>query len=70
MDEILLDPETLYIVENRDGSVSYGRTPDGLGMYWYDEDQKHEAQTDVCDYKRSRYFDSPREFDDFRYGPI
>lgn len=64
----MLDPETLYIVSNLDGTKFYGRTPDGEGMYWYDENQAEDALNDVCVVTSVRRFDTPREFDDFRYG--
>jgi hypothetical protein len=64
-----LDPETLYIIWNhRTETYSYARTPDGIGCYWYDEDQREEARGDVCDVKRAKHFDSHAEFDDYRNG--
>lgn len=62
----MLNPETLYVVEDKN-TVLWGRTPDGIGMYWYDEDDEN-AKTDVCDFKRVHYFESSREFDNFRDG--
>lgn len=65
----MLDPETLYVILGDDDDafpISYGRTPDGIGMYWYDFDQRDEAIGDVCDPVRTRHFDSHKEFDDYR----
>lgn len=60
-------PDILYVVWNRDGSLSYGRTPDGIGMYWYDEDEEDTAREDICEVRRVQYFDSHKEFDEWRY---
>lgn len=62
-----LDPETMYIVRDYDDSLLYVRTPDGVGCFWYDEDEREEAEGDVCDHKRVMHFDSNREFEDYRY---
>lgn len=62
----LMDPETLYVIRNRDGSYSFARTPDGLGCYWYDDDDEEEARGDVCEVTRVRHFDSHAEFEEWR----
>jgi len=65
----MLDPETLYVILGDDDDsfpIAYGRTPDGVGMYWYDFDQREEAIGDVCDPVRTRHFDTQKDFDDYR----
>ena len=68
---MMLNPETLYVVyfPNSD-ETWYARTPNGEGCYWYSEDEKQAAESDVCYPKQTRHFDSPQEFEDFRYGPV
>ena len=62
-----LRTDTLYVISepfscDEQDSVTFGRTPDGIGMYWYlDED---EARGDVEPVKRVRMFDTHREFDE------
>lgn len=63
-----LDPETMYIITDRDDSEHFARTPDGVGCYWYDEDQWEEAKGDVCDHKRIMHFESHADFDQYRNG--
>jgi len=62
-----LDPETMYIIINRDNTETFVRTPDGIGCFWYDDDQYEVACGDVCDYRRVMYFDSSEEFENYRY---
>lgn len=64
----MLNPETLYCIAGMDDAMphTYGRTPDGVGMYWYDADQRQEAMEDVCEPTEVRYFDSMRSFDKHR----
>lgn len=64
-----LNPETLYIIRDghHDEVTLWVRTPDGVGAYWYDEDDE-DALNDVCPVKRRRIFDNMREFDSFRFG--
>lgn len=64
---MMLDPETLYVVNDCDDvPIYYGRTPDGVGMYWYDAVDRDEALNDVCVPVRVREFDSMDEFEDYR----
>lgn len=64
---MVLRTDTLYVISERfscDDSEpeTFGRTPDGVGMYWYgDED---EARADVEPVKATRMFDTHREFDE------
>lgn len=65
----MMEPDTLYIIFGEDDDafpMQYGRTPDGVGMYWYDFDQRAEAIGDVCDPVRTRSFNSMKEFDEYR----
>lgn len=62
-----LDPETMYIITNRDGFESLVRTPDGIGCFWYNEDEYDIACDDVCDVVHKMYFDSIEEFENYRY---
>lgn len=63
-----INPETLYVIWNdRTSEYTYVRTPDGVGCYWYDDNQEDEARGDVCEVERVMHFDSHREFDDYRY---
>lgn len=66
-----LKTNTLYVIdesftddEGTEHEQTFGRTPDGVGMYWYgDED---EARGDVEAVERVAHFESSREFDEFR----
>lgn len=64
---MVLRTDTLYVIDEayeNDGEsdATYGRTPDGIGMYWYgDED---EARGDVEPVVRTAFFDTHREFDE------
>lgn len=73
-----IDVETLYIigdarpagaryVDPHNPVEQYVRTPDGRGCYWYDENQLDEAKTDVCDFRRTHYFETIEDFEDYRY---
>lgn len=60
---------TLYVVERlNDNGYDYGITPDGEGMYWYES--KAEAVADLPEHHYEHFFSTPRQFDDFRYGPV
>lgn len=61
-----MDPETLYCIWQADDTIQYARTPDGVGCYWYDEDQKADALADVCEVRRTRWFESNEEFEEWR----
>lgn len=63
-----LRTDTLYVIsepcscDDVDSDETFGRTPDGIGMYWYaDED---EARGDVEPVRAVRMFDTHREFDE------
>ena len=61
----MLDPDTLYIVENeKSGEVHWVRTPDGVGCYWYNEDDE-DAKYDVSPFMRTRHV-TYDEFDELR----
>ena len=65
----MLDPDTLYVILGDDDDafpIAYGRTPDGIGMYWYDFDQREDALNDVSTPTRTRHFDSHADFDRYR----
>lgn len=61
-------PECLYVIWNEPaGEYLYVRTPDGVGCYWYDDNQEDVARGDVCDVEYTKHFDSVKEFDEYRY---
>lgn len=68
-----LRTDTLYVIDepyrDEDGTEheqTFGRTPDGLGMYWYgDED---EARGDVEQVARAAHFETYADFDEWREG--
>lgn len=39
-----LESETAYAVHAANGHVSYGYSPDGTGMYWYDTREELTAE--------------------------
>lgn len=66
-----MDPETLYVI--RTDPPTYVRTPDGVGAYWYTEDEhgpdyKQMAKEDICTPTRTSYFDSELDFFNWRYA--
>lgn len=65
MDEFLLDPETLYIIDF-DNEEPYIRTPDGVGIYAYGD--RREAEGDVCDHRRVKHFETWGDFELYRNG--
>lgn len=66
----MLETETLYVISQFEAPNVWGWSPDGEGMYYYDNLSECELDNpDVADWP-VHYFHSPREFDDFRYGPV
>lgn len=66
-----LKTNTLYVIdetfkddEGTEHEQTFGRTPDGVGMYWYGAED--EACDDVETVERVEHFESGREFDEFR----
>lgn len=63
-----LRTDTLYVIEERfscddvDSDVTFGRTPDGVGMYWYGDEEA--ARGDVEPVVRTAFFDTHRKFDE------
>lgn len=63
-----LRTDTLYVIEepfscdDPEPVVTFGRTPDGVGMYWYSDED--EARGDVEPAKRVLMFDTHKEFDE------
>ena len=62
-----LRTDTLYVIDepyenDGDSKSSFGRTPDGIGMYWYGDEE--EARGDVEPVTRTAFFDTHREFDE------
>jgi hypothetical protein len=67
--EPTLDPNALYVIHDFD-VTRYARTPDGVGCYWYDENQREEARGDVCDPTYIKYFQSFTEWEEYRYREV
>lgn len=63
----MIRPDVLYIIGYEYADESYAITPDGVGMYWYDD--REAAEDDLPEDYDEMYFDSEAEFEDFRYGP-
>ena len=62
-----LRTDTLYVISepfscDDDPLFTFGRTPDGIGMYWYGDEQA--ARGDVEPVKAVRMFDTHKEFDE------
>ena len=63
-----LRTDTLYVIGERfscddeHSAETFGRTPDGVGMYWYADEE--EARGDVEPVKATRMFDTHKEFDE------
>lgn len=62
----MLKTNILYAITEDNGDVTYGRTPDGIGMYWYDEDDLETALGDVEPVTSTMYFDGMDEFQEHR----
>lgn len=63
-----LRTDTLYVIEERfscddeHSDETFGRTPDGVGMYWYGDEEA--ARGDVEPVKAVLMFDTHKEFDE------
>lgn len=63
-----LPTEEVFFIAQYEASPVLAFSPDGEGVIFYDSFDELELDVPFADIWPLHYFDSPRTFDDYRYG--